>query len=60
VAEENPDMLFIKVNVDNCENTTIRFQINSVPTLIFFENGKVIKKHNGLINYMNFKEMIAY
>ncbi len=37
-----------KVDVDNDEKLARKFGIMSIPTLIFFENGKVQKKHVGI------------
>ncbi len=37
-----------KVDVDNDEKLARKFGILSIPTLIFFENGKVMEKHVGL------------
>lgn len=33
-----------KLNVDNCPNTCQKYNITSIPTLLFIKNGKVVDK----------------
>ncbi len=37
-----------KVNVDNCPQTAIRFGVQSIPTLIVFNNGREVKRMIGV------------
>ena len=39
---------FVKINVDEAPNLSQRFDIQAIPTLIFFKNGKVADKLIGL------------
>ena len=48
VAEENPDLLVGKVDVDVDPALAVRFGISSIPTLLVIENGQVTGK---LIGY---------
>lgn len=41
LAEENPDLLIGKVNVDENMELALRFGITSIPTLIAFRDGEV-------------------
>lgn len=50
LANELKDIKFIKVDVDNHEELARKYGIMSIPTLIFFKNGKEINKHIGLIS----------
>ena len=43
IAEERADIKVGKVNVDNEEEIAARFGIMSIPTLMVFEGGKVVK-----------------
>lgn len=47
VAEERPDILIGKINVDNEPDLAVRFGIMSIPTLIVFENGEEKNKAVG-------------
>ena len=44
IADERTDIKVGKVNVDEEQELTMRFGITSRPTLIVFENGKVINQ----------------
>ena len=39
---------FVKINVDEAPNLSRRFDIQAIPTLIFFKNGKVVDRIVGL------------
>ncbi len=43
IAEERSDIVVGKVNVDNEEELAVRHGIMSIPTLMVFEGGKVVK-----------------
>jgi len=38
---KNPSVKFVKVNVDENSTYAIKYQISSIPTLLFFGNSKV-------------------
>ena len=44
---EAGNLLIVKVDVDEASDIAIRFGIQSIPTLILFENGKAINKALG-------------
>ena len=48
IADERTDIKVCKVNVDEQEELAMRFGIMSIPTLIVFKNGEVIKKTIGV------------
>lgn len=41
IAEENPDIKVVKVNVDEEPDLARRFEIMSIPSLFVIKNGKV-------------------
>ena len=47
IAEERDDVKICKINVDDESELAANFGIMSIPTLMVFENGKVIKKSLG-------------
>ena len=48
---EKKDLLRIgKLNVDDSRDTAIKYSINSIPTLILFKNGQVVKKLIGAMS----------
>lgn len=44
----NKDIEIIKVNVDDNEELTQRYNIQNVPTIIFYKDGKEMSRTNGL------------
>lgn len=48
-AEDNPDVMVGKVNIDEQSSLTERFNIMSVPTLVIMKGGEVVKKNAGVI-----------
>lgn len=48
IAEENPQYVVGKVNVDEQPQLASRFGIVSIPTLIVFKDGKVINQMVGV------------
>ena len=48
-AEDNPEVVVGKVNIDEQSALTERFGIMSVPTLVIIKDGEVVKKNAGVI-----------
>ena len=49
IAEEYKDKISVgKVNVDENNELAMKYQIASIPTLIFFKNGEIVKISVGL------------
>lgn len=48
IAEEHPEFIICKVDVDNEMQLASSFGIESIPTLIAFKNGKIIGKLVGM------------
>ena len=54
LSTEYPEVTFVKVDVDDCHNVSKEYGIMSVPTLMKFENGKLIDTKVG---YQNINEL---
>jgi thioredoxin 1 len=48
IAEENPDVVVAKLNVDDVDDVAERFNIVSIPTLLIFKGGKLVKNFVGV------------
>ena len=48
IAEERTDVKVCKINTDEQEELAMRFGIMSIPTLIVFKNGEIVKKTMGV------------
>jgi thioredoxin 1 len=49
MAVEREDVKFVKLNVDDNQQTAASFDVLSIPTLILFRNGQVAKKVIGAL-----------
>ena len=47
IAEENPQYVVGKVNVDECPELAIEFGVSTIPNLVVLENGKVLNQIAG-------------
>ena len=47
IAEENPQYLVGKINVDNEPELAQKFGVSGIPMLVVMENGRVIKQSSG-------------
>ena len=53
------DVKFIKVDVDKHEELARRYGVMSIPTIIFFKDGKEVTKRIGFIPEEGIKEIIS-
>lgn len=54
LSEEATDLKVYKVDVDDCPNVSEKYNVMSIPTLIYFEKGEPVKKKVGAVS----KEML--
>ncbi len=47
--EYESDIEVFKVDVDENQDTAIRYEINSMPTLVFFKDGEEIERRVGFV-----------
>ena len=58
VSEEETNVNFYKLDVDNAEDISKEFNIMSIPTLLVFKDGKLVNKGLGLMSKDDIKELI--
>ena len=44
LSNERPELKCVKLNVDENQQTAATYQVLSIPTLMLFRNGEVVKK----------------
>ena len=49
INETRDDVRVVKLNVDENQSTSIRYEVLSIPTMILFKNGQVAKKVIGAL-----------
>ncbi len=42
LAKDHQDVAFVKVDVDQCEEASMRFNVSALPTLVAIRNGQVV------------------
>lgn len=49
LAEEHPAIKFVSVNVDENEQLAEKYQVLSIPCVVFFKNGQEVKRNTGFL-----------
>lgn len=57
LSKEMENVIFLKVDVDECEDIASEYEISSMPTFVFIKNSKVLETFSGA-NYDKLKSMI--
>jgi thioredoxin 1 len=47
-AAANPDVVVYKMNIDESGNTTMQYRIDKIPSLLWFKDGKEVKRMVGV------------
>ena len=58
LCAERSDLKVCKINVDEQFELAVRYQINSIPTLLFFKDGKAIRRAVGLRSKAEIEQLI--
>jgi len=56
-SNENPKIYCAKVNVDSAQDLASRFSVMSIPTIMFFKKGKLIKTQVGMVSKSMLKQI---
>ena len=58
LSESRDDMKFVKLNVDDNQNTTLNYSVTSIPTIARFENGQVTRRAVGALPKQQLMEQL--
>ncbi len=58
ISSERNDVKIVKVNVDHARELAVEFGIFSIPTVLFFKEGKLVDKFVGYIGKDAINELI--
>jgi thioredoxin 1 len=47
VAKDHPELTVVKVDVDEAQGIAARFDVYSIPTLVYFEKGQKVRQDAG-------------
>ena len=59
VADSKPEVKIVKVDVDEEPELATRYKVMSIPTLMVFEKGEVVKKSLGVISKAKLLDLIG-
>ncbi|MDR2721154.1 MAG: thioredoxin [Puniceicoccales bacterium] len=57
-SEVGPDVAIAKLDIDECPELAKRFEVQSIPTVVFFKNGAEIRRFVGLMTKANILAVI--
>ena len=57
IANENPNLKVLKIDVDEVGPLAARFAIQAIPTLFLFKDGQIVEKRMG---YQNKNQLLAF
>lgn len=58
VAEEYPDVTFVKVNVDDEQDLAVSYGVMSIPSVFFLKDGEVVDQFLGLQQENSIKDKL--
>ncbi|KGJ90017.1 thioredoxin TrxC [Colwellia psychrerythraea] len=59
IAQSSPSILFAKVNTEQVQQISAEANIRSLPTIVFFKQGKEVDRISGGLNEMQMKQWIV-
>lgn len=54
ISKEQEDIKILKIDVDEYDELAYKFQVMSIPTLIFYKDGKLINKRSDFVIKKNY------
>ncbi len=57
-STENPDLVMVKVNVDDAKELASMHDVQSLPTVMLFKNGKELTSKVGFMSKLAFSKFI--
>jgi thioredoxin 1 len=58
LARENGDVKIGKLDVDAAQSTAMRYNISAIPAILFFKDGEVVDRVQGVVRKSKLQELI--
>ena len=58
LEEENPEVKLVKLNISFGAETAAKYEVTSVPTLVFFRDGSEVQRISGAVRKAQIEEII--
>ncbi len=59
IANEMPEVTFLKIDADSNHEFLQKYNVQAIPTLLFFKSGSLIKKTTGIQTERDIKNIIT-
>jgi len=59
LSKDHPELKVIKVDVDEAQEIAAQYNVYSIPTLVYFENGKALRQSVGYIGADQLKRFVG-
>ena len=58
LEEENPGVKLVKLNINFGADTAAKYEVTSVPTLVFFKDGSEVQRITGAVKKTQIEEIL--
>ncbi len=58
LEEENPEVKLVKLNINFSAETAAKYEVTSVPTLVFFRDGSEVQRISGAVRKAQIEEIL--
>ena len=58
LEEENPEVKLVKLNINFSAETAAKYEVTSVPTLVFFRDGSEVQRLSGAVRKAQIEEIL--
>lgn len=58
LEEENPEVKLVKLNINFSAETAAKYEVTSVPTLVFFRDGSEVQRISGAVRRAQIEEIL--
>lgn len=58
LEEENPEVKLVKLNINFSAETAAKYEVTSVPTLVFFRDGSEVQRISGAVKKAQIEEIL--
>ena len=58
LEEENPEVKLVKLNINFSAETAAKYEVTSVPTLVFFKDGSEVQRISGAVRKAQIEEIL--
>lgn len=58
-AAEHPEVVVVKVDVDEAQETALQFRVRSIPTLVVMKQGAVVAQRSGAMSKAQLESFVS-